>query len=245
MFRIAVCDNDTEDLNRLCEWLREYFESCDETEGGFWALTSPDELLSMTKNQIFDVYLLDIIMPGINGIELARKIRSLDNGGQIIFITSSREYAFEAFGIRAQQYLEKPIDKQSLFSELDIARQTLILKKEHSQVNVVTREGVTVLYIDEIMYIENVDRSSVYVLTGGARIEGVSNRVPFENSVSGLEKHFDFIQPHKSYFVNMCHVRMLRPDDFVLDNGKEIPISRKRFSNTKKAYLKFLAQRGA
>ena len=74
---------------------------------------------------VYDIYLLDIIMPEIDGLELGKKIRSITNKGIIIYLTSSKEYALDAYQVYAMQYLVKPIEQETLSQTMDRAIESL------------------------------------------------------------------------------------------------------------------------
>lgn len=244
MFRIAVCDNDKEDLEKLYDYAVEYCQTHLALEGDVAAYTDARMLISDIQNGVeFDAYILDIIMPRLNGIELGRQIKDLDYYASIIYTTSSKEYAFEAFGIHALDYLEKPIHKEKVFEALDMATERYRRRiKEQVRINV--KGGMCVVNVEDIIYVENVARVAEYCLQDGNKVTSVSNRSTFENSIEPIPSLSCFVQPHKSFFVNMNHVRVLKPEKIILDNEKEIPVSRVKAQGVKKSYLKFLSERG-
>lgn len=102
MIRIGICDDRLEDIKKLQEYAeyfsREHTEIPLKTE----AFTSPYDLLqAISEHGGYDLYLLDIIMPHLSGIDIARKVRERGETAEILFLTASREYAVEAFGVKA------------------------------------------------------------------------------------------------------------------------------------------------
>lgn len=112
--KIAICDDDSAELQHILNLLSAYQKEHNRTLicKGF---TSSFELASTASREQYDVYLLDVIMPIISGMELAKEIRSFDKAADILFLTSSPEFAVESYTVKASNYLLKPIVRESLF----------------------------------------------------------------------------------------------------------------------------------
>lgn len=243
MIKIAVCDDQKENLDELCEYMEEYFSTIPETECKVYRFTSGSELKNEIKKKQFDVFFLDVLMPDANGMEIGQRIREIDQQAIIVYVTVSREYAFEAFGVRAFQYLQKPVNREKLFELLRIIVD-LMNKRQCSKVCIRTKKGLVKASVSQIMYVENINRCAVYMMEDGTQIVGLCNRSSFEKSISQLHVCDYFVQPHKSYVVNMYFIRAFCQKSLELEDGTEIAISRNRFPSTKKSYLNFLAAKG-
>jgi len=115
--KVAVCDNDKQELLQINRLVDEYV-SCGFAEGKIEVHSferSMKLLDQMESGEHFDIFLLDIIIPRLNGIELAAEIRSSDQVGKIIFLTSFLEFAVDSYSVGAFNYLLKPIKKDQLF----------------------------------------------------------------------------------------------------------------------------------
>ena len=112
--RIAICDDDSLVLQELSDLLNQYrIQNHSQLEYDLYSC--PLELVSQfEKGTHYDIVLLDVFMPGINGIQCAKDIRTMDNFVKIIFLTSSAEYAAESYSVSAYQYLLKPLQKEKL-----------------------------------------------------------------------------------------------------------------------------------
>ena len=148
MLRIAVCDDDQLYLTKACALLEQYARERDPALL-IDRFSLPSELLdSIDGGMRHDVYLLDIYMPGISGMSVAAELRKRDIESPIIFLTTSKEHALEAFGVGATQYLVKPYDEQALFVSMDKALrevrttppQQLMLKAEGEYRNISARD---------------------------------------------------------------------------------------------------------
>ena len=115
---IAVCDDQTEELKDLTELLGAW-----ETDRGtpvrVKSFRSAAELLDAARHERFTLYLLDIMMPGLNGMDAAREIRGFDKAADIIFLTSSPGFAYDSYSVQALEYLLKPIRTKTLYPILD------------------------------------------------------------------------------------------------------------------------------
>ena len=115
---IAVCDDQTEELKDLTELLGAW-----ETDRGtpvrVKSFRSAAALLDAARHERFTLYLLDIMMPGLNGMDAAREIRGFDKAADIIFLTSSPGFAYDSYSVQALEYLLKPIRTKTLYPILD------------------------------------------------------------------------------------------------------------------------------
>nr|WP_288861201.1 LytTR family DNA-binding domain-containing protein [uncultured Faecalicatena sp.] len=244
MLEIAICDNDEADLELLDQYVTGYFKKNRDRNGNIETFLSSEKLKSRLEEKRFDIFVLDIMMPQINGIELGRLIRESDDQAEIIYTTFSKEFAFDAYGIHALRYLEKPIVPEKLEEAMNVG----ILSVERNKIQKVSlyaKYGLIEVKVYDIIYIENISRCAVYVLKDGTEIVGTYNRKTFEDSIYPLNEHPDFLQPHKSFFVNMKYIQAIQGGTLSLDNGRQVFISRNRSAETKKRYLKYLSQRGA
>ena len=121
MLKIAFCDDETQETRRLEALLEEYAAD----RGQDFAHTSyqsPVELMAeVKKGTRFDIILLDVLMPGENGMAAAREIREYDSNVKIIFLTSSTEFAVESYMVGAYFYQLKPIWEESFYRIIDAA----------------------------------------------------------------------------------------------------------------------------
>ena len=119
MIRIALCDDEKDYLDKIKAILAKY-----ENEKGLifdiHAYLSPSELLDkLEAGEEYSIYILDIYMPGITGMGVATELRSMGVESPIIFLTSSPDFALQAFGVNATHYILKPYDEDSVFFAID------------------------------------------------------------------------------------------------------------------------------
>lgn len=189
---------------------------------------SGEELLKAKKK--FDIILLDLMLPGIDGLEVARQISCRS---RIIFVTSYREYAVEAFDANAVHYLVKPVMEERLFSALDRAvNQT---EQMDNQALTLIKSGKTqVIFIRDILYCE--------VFNHQVRIHTVHGTYDYFGTLDMLETKLDerFFRCHRSFVVNMSCVAGQEKGVAILTNGEKIFISRRKQTDFIQRLLNFL-----
>ena len=231
---IAVCDDNIEELSRIASLLEDY---CGEREDTitYEAFHSAIELLEIIKVRQFDLLLLDILMPGITGMDAARELRRSDSDIPIIFLTSSREYAVESYRVSAEDYIMKPARKDEIFPILD--RQLARFTKEDAYLTLKTGSGIVKLPFSQIAYVEVINRSIQFILANGEVREAYGYLTDYERDLLS-DPHF--FKPHRSYVVNLCHVTELNKNGFATKKGKTVPVARDGFPKAKAAYMKYL-----
>lgn len=238
--KIAICDNDKQDLLQIRRFMDELFSS-DLAQGKLEIhnFESSVQLINQLKNgKYFDVFLLDIIMPGVNGMELAADIRNTDQVSKIIFLTSSPEFALESYSVGAFNYLLKPLKKDKLFSVLKKAiNEVNSGMKKHIIIN--TKSGMLKIFMHELLYVEVIGRTTFFHQTNGEVIEGICKISQIE-AVLLIDKRF--IKPHRSYIVNLDYIKNLSQDGFMTKSNHLIPISRNVFKEVKQAYINYSFQ---
>lgn len=163
------------------------------------------ELASNLLQEHYDIYLLDVVMPGLNGIELAKEIRSSDKAADIIFLTSSPEFAVESYTVKASNYLVKPVSRDRLVEALDDIMRTRTEDRDSCLV-LKSSVGVHKVHISEIIYIEALNRKVVYYLRNNSQITCVEK---FASVCDQLLQHPEFLLAHRSFLVNMNYIRRI------------------------------------
>jgi len=243
MIRIAICDDDSIYLDMTTNLLDMYQLRCPDIKIEAARFDSPTSLLDhLNNNNSFDIYLLDIVMPELSGIELAAEIRKYDEYASFIFLTSSTEYALEAFSVSAVSYILKPIDCDRLFPVLDKIIASYIIE-DNSFILVDSSDGgiVKTLY-SSIVAVESIGRSLCYYLTSGDKLESKMIRTPFIEAVSPLLSDSRFLNVHQSFVINMDHVQKLDTMAFIMKNNIIIPIPKPKYTDIKNKYFIYLAQ---
>jgi len=219
--KIAICDDEERYLNQALSVADEYSLSRGDKNVSVNTYSHPEDLLeAVEKNGGYDIYILDIVMPGMNGIDLGIRLRDGGYNGIIIYLTSSEEYALDSFRVKAFHYILKPIKKEPFFAALDEAIGLISTKKDSCTV-VKTKERTVKLVFDQILYAELCKRAVVFYLLGGKKIETLSVRTNFSDAISDLLKDKRFCLCGASMAVNLDHITEIENEAIVFGkNGK-------------------------
>lgn len=231
---IAVCDDNIDELSKIVTLL----EDCsNEREGSisYESFNNAIELLEAMKSRQFDLLLLDILMPGITGMDAAKEIRSLGSEVPIIFLSSSREYGVESYRVGAEDYIMKPACKDEILPVLD--KQLKRLTQGEAYLTLKTGNSILKLPLLQIVYVEVINRSLQFYLTNGELREAYGYLRDHE---SDLMSNSHFYKPHRSYIVNLQWVTELNKKGFLTILGKTVPVARDAYSKAKTAYMKYL-----
>ncbi len=236
MLQIAICDDNMNELSNMVHIIDQYRTSrnlnCDRT-----AFTNGFDLIAaLEKETRFDIYCLDIIMPGFTGIDIAKEIRTFDKTAPILFFSSSPEFALESYSVKAMNYILKPISKDKLFFTFDELLERIKLENEKEVVIVKSTEGIQKILISNLTFVEVIGRTVLYYLHSGKVIEC---NEPFSSVCDNLLKYNCFIKPHRSYLVNMQYVDTINNQKITLQTLSSIPIAQGKVKDIKQQYLAY------
>lgn len=239
MIKIAFCDDDKTVLNEINQLLEKYSIVCNRklTCHDFY---SPFELLTVIeKGTHFDILLLDIIMPGEDGISVAKQIRRYDSTVKIIFLTSSSEYAVESYTVGAYYYQIKPVAEERFFqlmdsviSECEKARETSLIIR--------CKSGITRIDLDKLEYCEVIGRILSFHMENGTVLESAGS---MDELCGKLAAHENFLRVHRSFVINMEYILNISYKAITLDSLVKIPIPHGKCSEIKNRYLEYAFQR--
>lgn len=243
MVRIAVCDDSEAELHEITALAKEYLSSR-AIAGTVRAFCHPDALLQSCEADVFQIYLLDMVMPMLSGLELGRSIRRRSTDAQIIFITTEPGFALDAYAVNPLHYLLKPVRSDALFSALELAVKK-VKDGAETAVTIRTKDGLRTLFASEIVCCEYVRHSVIYTLTGGGRTETLSLRESFAEHIAPLLRDRRFLQPHAAFAANMGHAERLDKAGFTMRGGAFVPVSGKLYAAVRDAYIKYRLGEGA
>lgn len=244
MIRIAVCEDELNMLDDIGRMVLEYANANPQFNISLHSFKSAFDLLESRngKNASFHIYLLDILMPLMNGIELGRHIRKDDDQAVIIFMTSSREYALESFKVSPMQYLLKPVHEITLFSALEKACQR-VRQAADSNVLVRVKGGIACIRYHQISFIEYMNHTMTYHLTTGKTLTTMVLRESFTDCTDNYLKDPRFIKPHASFVLNMDHVQVMTAREFEMMGGEIVPISKRAYAQIRKQFTDYILAR--
>ncbi|WP_022775772.1 LytR/AlgR family response regulator transcription factor [Butyrivibrio sp. AE2015] len=218
MYRVAICDDEKSSAAEAAGLLEKYKRSKPGVEFKLDIFNSSIELLGAMEKESYDIYLLDIYIDRMNGIEIAETIRKRDSGGQIIFMTSSNAFYKEAFRIQAVHYLEKPILEEEFFSAMD----RVCVKEEVKFLTVRDSGELSRIPVDEILYIQSEDhykrilteKKSYFVRSTMQMLMDDLGDVPY------------FYLLGKNVIINLRKVLRITKISIVMEDGTEFSVPR-------------------
>lgn len=177
-----------------------------------------------------DAVFADIQMPGMDGMEMVRKLRKKDGKVPVIFTTGIADHMQEGYEVEALNYLLKPLSQEKVFTCLD----KVLRRHEAAQFLVVeTLDGVRKLPVEAVNYCEAAGHNSELGLTGGEKLFSLS-------SLSELEKELadkGFVKCHRSYLCNISNLNRITSDTLIFDDGTGIPVSRRLYQTVNRAFI--------
>lgn len=228
---IAICDdneNQIKEMRRLLtEWSADKPFALDIDE-----YISAESFLFSYSDKPCDLILLDIEMDRLNGMELAKRLRSNGDMLPIVFITGYSDYISEGYDVEALHYLLKPVAKEKLFAVLDKYVEKRSVKAD--ELIIETTNGATHISADRITYIEAFGRKTAVHLSDDRIIDCMVSISRF----SAMRLN-GFVSPHRSYIVNLRHIRTIGRTALILDNGEEIPLSRRLYAEVNRRFIEF------
>ena len=235
MLKIAICDDEKEFRDSAERILKLYME---EKAVPYQAdvFNVPSELAQMTeKGTIYDVYLLDIYMPGVTGLSIATELRNRDIKSPIIFLTSSTDHALEAFGVDATHYLLKPYTKDSFYMGMDKAMQSVASHKNDSVILKVDNEYRSIL-VSKLIYCEAEDKYQRLYLENGERL---LIRISGTELYKLLSEFDSFYHCGRAHIINLNHISRVTPDGAVFKNDMQLNLPHTVLAGLRSAFFDY------
>ena len=232
VLRMAVCDDESAQMELMNRYLLEWAQDrkvkcavkCYESAESF--------LFDWEEDKALDLLVLDIEMKEMNGMELARRIRSQEEKIPILFVTGYDRYIAQGYDVEALHYLIKPVHKEKLFEVLDRLKNSAVPEEK---LLLATKEGEHTFLLGSIWYFEAAGHFSTLYTD--------RDTIALHMSISSLAKKLagssSMVLCHRSYLVNLAHVSSLSKGELLLDDGRKLPLSRSQAAKVQKAFIKY------
>ena len=184
----------------------------------------------------FDLYFLDIEMPELDGISLAKKIRSLNPDAIIVFISNKEELVFQSFEVRPFRFLRKNHFEEELPGFIIDLKKALTGQKKRSVVFENGSELISVS-VSDLLYVEAMRKECVLHTTTGS----ITVKNKFSDTAEELSEH-GFVQCHRSFLVNCRYIYSISRDGIVLDNKEILPVGRTHLEHVKEEFQSFIQE---
>ena len=220
MIRIAVCDDEKKYLDESAKLLSEYATvrnvrfSVEQFDKPF------DFLEKLDKGEKFDIYLLDVYMPSLTGVDIATDLRRRNDENPVIFLTSSRDHAVEAFGVYATHYLLKPYTKDDFFSAMDKAVHSIVQNKPKT-ILMKTANGYHNISVSKIVYCESLNHyQTICFVDENPAMVRISQAELWEK----LSPFGQFYLCGKTYIINFEQIEKILSGTVELTTGQNLAV---------------------
>ena len=229
MIRVAICDDQEESLAGIHDAVASYFSRNPDFSVQISDFSVPEQFVSRLRSSSgWDIVVLDICLPGILGTDIAKEIRRRHDRTEIIFISISRDYAIEAFSLKAVHYVVKPFTQAQLDEALSRAISSFEGNGTGRFLVNIGNGKVQSVSVDKILYVESQGYRRVVHSADGLYEETKSTLAKMQEDLNVLSPG-QFIQPYRGYIVNLDAIRTVLADRVILHNGDFILIKRGDF----------------
>ena len=242
MFHIALCDDDARQMQLTYKLLDNYLALRGVT-AKIWEFSNGQALLNAMYDETFDLYLLDIVMPEMDGIDLGAELRKSDESGVIIYLTTSPDFALQGYSVKAASYLLKPVQEDELFRALDDAFKAITNRREQS-IMVKTADGVSRLLLDHILYVEQKERAPHYHLKDGSCVVGVTIQTSFQDTIRPLLADKRFYLCGASFVLNLHCIKSINKADVLFVGGQQTTVPRRAAAELNTAWIHYWLEGG-
>lgn len=230
--KVAVCDDNIKYSQQTEQFLREILN--ERKSLNIDIFNSGEKLLEACKMKAYDIVFLDIEMPGIKGLEVAKRLREKDNNMIIAFLTNYSEFATKGYEVSAFRYILKE-EPESIIRRQIVSIVNEYNRKQKSLVVMIKGEK-SMINIDSITYAEVIKRVIVIHTTTGKSYEFYA---PLNELLEKLEG-FGYVKTHQSFIVNMSYIESILSSTVELKTGESIPLSRTFKRQVETAYINYI-----
>lgn len=241
--RIALCDDETAELNRTEEILDVYKQKHMNTDFLIERFESANELLCMVREGKCSPHLIfmDVYMPGETGesaplgIEAAKRLRDMGNGAKLVFLTTSKEHALDAFEVEAFQYVLKPVQPDKIFPLLDRYRKEA--EEEREKYILLRVEGkIMKVPVKDVVYCEAQKKQQCIYLADGTELVQNLTMAKLYEMCSVCQA---LVKVGASYIVHLEHIDSLNAQEAQMDNGQKIYLPRGTYRCLREQYFDY------
>lgn len=239
--RIAIVDDEPEVCTAVRAYLIEMLEKYWTEKAALVEIEvfhAAESLLAAYARRPYDLLLLDIRMPGLGGMEVARRIRSVSGDVGIIFLTSSEEYLMEGYRVFADGYFLKPVGVDEEAFRAALARVFARREKAEKALSMQYNGRSIEIVFDKIFYVD-LDGGRLHIALAKQSL-CFTRPYTYEWALEHLMHDGRFLECYHRILVNMDKIESMEKEAFVLKNGMQLPISQRRRSAVRAAYMQYL-----
>lgn len=235
IMKIAICDDEMEIQIKIRELVLSNFNNSNQISVDIFS--AGEELISKYESEYrYDIIFLDIEMKSLNGIETAKRIRTIDESVTIFFVTAYISYVFDTFRVGAFQFIKKPINETEFYD--DFKRALIAHKKNHYMYQVKYKGETHLIELKEITYIDVFDHN-VFIHCEKDKYQKFGR---IKDEIATLSE-YGFVQCHKSILVNMQHIKSISERSIILKNNLQLQLSKNFRKKLIESFNKFLSEK--
>lgn len=231
---IAVCDDIAADWTELCSMTQKILRDC----GIFHEIIEYTDgkglLADIESGKQFHILILDVLMDGMSGLDLAAALRRQKNDVEIIFVSINRELAMRGYEVQAARYLAKPVQEEKLREALLYCGSNC---RRHREILIPLERSYEYASLSEISYVEAYERGTRFHVPGKI----LDSRMKFKEAEE-LLCPCGFMVAHRSYLVNLVQVRSICRYELGMKDGSSIPIGQARFLEIRRKFMDINAE---
>lgn len=235
--KIAVCDDDVFALNIITDTVRKTLKESADIQ----SFQSAEELEKGMESEQFDLVLLDIDMPGRDGIEEGKYLRKYREDTDIIYVSNREDRVFDSLKVNPFGFIRKKHFSEDL-PEILFRYLKSRSEKQEPRLVIKNKDKVVSLRLRDICYIEGQRKTQKICLMNQGETEEI--RYSMQDLEDELEEN-GFLRVHKGYLVNYRHIRLFQKQDIIMDNGDLIPVSRRKLQEIKDKYIELMQEEGS
>ena len=235
--QIAICDDDVFAQNLIEDAIRNLLQK-EQIVCKIKTFSSAKELRIYMMEKKFDLLLLDIDMPEMDGITLGKWIRKKQMENDIIFISNREDKVFESLKIHPVGFIRKRYFLEDIPSVINTYLK--YREKEKNRIIIKTRNGTLAIEVDKILYIEGQRKHQLIYLEDKKTVEVNYSMKELEEELTP----YGFLRCHKGYIVNYKRIYLFSGADIILDTGETIPVSRRKELEIKEKYMIYVQEEG-
>lgn len=227
MTRIMICDDEQKMLSDIAKLTTEIIKDCDIS-----TYQNGRELITVLKDQVCDILLLDIDMPELNGLDIARALSDMTAKPLLIFVTSHDELVYDSLQFHPFGFVRKSHLTRELPKMLDDAVNEISGKDKHFCFH--SSKGDVKMKLDDIRYFES-DGNYIKLFA--------SEEYRFRDTLSSLENTLSengFVRIHKGFLVNQSAVKIINSDECVLSDNVRLPVGRSYSEAARKRLMRYM-----
>lgn len=243
MYRIALCDDEHTELEKTEKLLSDFERQHSGLDFTIRRFESADELLGRVREKTYipDLIFMDIFMPDRQkvsfpiGMQAAKELRSMNYMGKLVFLTSSKEYALDAYGVDAMQYIVKPVSEDKFFGVLSGLLQDI--EEERRKYVVLRVQGRLVrVPVNAIVYCEAQRKTQCLHLADGTQH---TLRMTMGELYEILSPYPEFVRVGVAFVVNLGYISSLNATEMDMNTGEKIYLPRGTYKDLKEQYFSF------